>query len=62
MKLFFFSFTFECSFPFETFSCQTFAFMELIPFNSFYEFLFFSSVSLKLSDNIQILVFILLFR
>ena len=59
---FFFSFTFECSFPFETFGFQTFAFMELISFNSFYEFLFLSSVSLKLSDNIQILVFILLFH
>ena len=36
---------------------KTFAFMELISFNSIYEFfflLFFSSVSLKLSEAIQI--------
>ena len=41
-------------FPFETFRFQTFAFMELISFNSIYEFLFFFSVTLKLSDDIQI--------
>ena len=40
-------------FPFETLGFQTFAFMELISFNSIYEFLFFSSVSLKLSDDMQ---------
>ena len=41
-------------FPFESFGFQTFAFMELIFFNSIYEFLFFYFVSLKLSEDIQI--------
>ena len=41
-------------FSFETFGFQTFSFMELISFNSIYEFLFFSSINLKLLDDIQI--------
>ena len=41
-------------FPFETFGFQTFSYMELISINSIYKFLFFSPVSLKLSQDIQI--------
>ena len=37
-----FPFTFKCGFPFETFDFQTFAFLELISFMSFYSSLSFS--------------------